>query len=643
MQFSNVRSVVILTIVAALIHGRTALGQRTWHINAANCRNGADGTEDDPLCRVQDAVFRAGEGDTVLVHPGTYKEKIFAPWGHNYTLRSTDGAEVTRLEAPPGSGYPVIRLENGEGLETLITGFTIVNEACRGCDGPGIRIKGAAATISHCVFENNAGDYGGAVDVDPGSVVIDQCRFVNNAARYWGGAVFISGGWRSKITNSEFEGNDSGDGGGACFVSNIDIENCTFMNNRTDWQGGALFVGWSTKISDCIFEGNHSIKAGGAIMSYRGTYDVRSSVFTGNLSGSVGGAIRNEDANAVIEKCVFLNNRAAYDGGAIENISSRSRILRSAFFENRAHRGGAIMENWSQSFEVTGCVFSTNEAYDYGGAIRIFDPHAAFVNNCTIVTNSAGDGGGGVAVSASDYNASTVIDVANTIIFGNTSDGVPSQVLLQTQESLPPRIWQSDIEGSGGSEAWDTSLGEDGGGNIDADPLFVAPDEDNYRLSPDSPCIDAGDNDAASGIETDIDGTERIVNDVVDMGAYEYAPEAVKVTIDVRPKNPSDPVNPSSNGVLSVAILSTEAFDARSVDPSTVQLAGAGVAVRGGSSRTMSIERDVNADQLVDLVVHVSARTLNFTSGNAKLALSGETYDGTPIYGVALVHSVGRR
>ena len=61
-----------------------------------------------------------------------------------------------------------------------------------------------------------------------------------------------------------------------------------------------------------------------------------------------------------------------------------------------------------------------------------------------------------------------------------------------------------------------------GTGNIDVDPLFVAPDS-NGHLLPDSPCIDAGDpNFVAKPNKTDIDGNPRIANGIVDMGAYEF-------------------------------------------------------------------------------------------------------------------------
>jgi len=70
---------------------------------------------------------------------------------------------------------------------------------------------------------------------------------------------------------------------------------------------------------------------------------------------------------------------------------------------------------------------------------------------------------------------------------------------------------------------------------IDADPLFVDPDNGDYRLQAGSPCIDAGDNSAVPpDITTDLDGDPRFVDDpdtadtgfgdppVVDMGAYEF-------------------------------------------------------------------------------------------------------------------------
>jgi len=63
-----------------------------------------------------------------------------------------------------------------------------------------------------------------------------------------------------------------------------------------------------------------------------------------------------------------------------------------------------------------------------------------------------------------------------------------------------------------------------GVGNITNVPLFVdTHDWSDLRLRPDSPCIDAGNNDFVWTL-TDLDGNPRILNGVVDMGAYEFVP-----------------------------------------------------------------------------------------------------------------------
>jgi hypothetical protein len=70
-----------------------------------------------------------------------------------------------------------------------------------------------------------------------------------------------------------------------------------------------------------------------------------------------------------------------------------------------------------------------------------------------------------------------------------------------------------------------------GPGSIDADPLFVAPGLGDWRPGPGSPCIDAGDGDAALG--ADLRGSARYDDPATadtgtgtptwtDMGAHEY-------------------------------------------------------------------------------------------------------------------------
>jgi hypothetical protein len=72
-----------------------------------------------------------------------------------------------------------------------------------------------------------------------------------------------------------------------------------------------------------------------------------------------------------------------------------------------------------------------------------------------------------------------------------------------------------------------TPLPEKGVRNITSAPLFVSGSgSSNLRLQPNSPCINAGNNDYVS--TTDLDGMPRIIGGTVDIGAYEYpSPQSV--------------------------------------------------------------------------------------------------------------------
>ena len=67
-----------------------------------------------------------------------------------------------------------------------------------------------------------------------------------------------------------------------------------------------------------------------------------------------------------------------------------------------------------------------------------------------------------------------------------------------------------------------------GDGMIDADPLFKDPENNNFYLIAESPCIDVGDNGAPMILEKDIEGDRRVVDSngdsivVIDMGADEF-------------------------------------------------------------------------------------------------------------------------
>ena len=111
-------------------------------------------------------------------------------------------------------------------------------------------------------------------------------------------------------------------------------------------------------------------------------------------------------------------------------------------------------------------------------------------------------------------------------------------------------------------------------------------------------------------------------------------PETIIVDIDIKPGCTPNAINLGSNGVIPVAILSTPDFDATTVNPDTVSLAGSGVAVRGKGNKSLTSQDDVNGDGLLDMIVKVETENLDpdtFQDGHA--ILTGLTTDGIEFTG----------
>jgi YVTN family beta-propeller protein len=121
--------------------------------------------------------------------------------------------------------------------------------------------------------------------------------------------------------------------------------------------------------------------------------------------------------------------------------------------------------------------------------------------------------------------------------------------------------------------------------------------------------------------------------------AYEYvlySPQfssaLVPVTIDVRPGIDPNTINLGSQGTVPVAVFSTADFDATTVDPESLTLAGAGVAT-GPDGTPLVSEEDVDGDGLADLVAQFEIQDLNLTQEDEWVILEGQTFEDIPFVG----------
>jgi parallel beta-helix repeat protein len=299
---------------------------------------------------------------------------------------------------------------------------------------------------------------------------------------------------RPTVTNCTFTSNLAGGNGGGMsndHYSSSVVSNCTFISNSADGAyglGGGMYNEHSSPtVTDCTFSGNSAYDSGGGMCNY----------FNGGPE---------------VTNCTFRGNSAGY--------------------EDLTGYGGGMANYYHSNPIVTGCTFTGNSA-DFAGGMYNYDYSNTTVTGCTFTGNSAesvfffGGNGGGM-----NNEGSSSPTVTNCIIWGNTASSGGNEIYnnYDSYDPSTPVISYCDIAGSGGSGSWDSNLGTDDGGNIDVDPLFADPngpdgivgtEDDNLRLLLFSPCIDVGDNSVVDANCPDLDGNPRIINGIVDMGAYE--------------------------------------------------------------------------------------------------------------------------
>ncbi|MBU0490223.1 MAG: DUF11 domain-containing protein [Chloroflexi bacterium] len=260
---------------------------------------------------------------------------------------------------------------------------------------------------------------------------------------------------------------------------------------------------------------------GAGYSSGGGLYNVNNSrlrlqnvVFSGNYAIN-GGGLYNAASSPTLVDVTWRGNQANSNGGGLYTDSSNPALTNGAFHGNKASSGGGA---YSAGSSAAWCnvILAGNAAGGNGGGLYT-SGGSPILTNATFASNKAGNLGGGM------YNqSSSTPRVDNSIFWGNTS---ASSVLAQKQianVSATPVVHYSLIQGALASGAWNTSLGVDGGGNVDADPAFVrfpdpGPDaawgtaDDDYgdlRLQAQSAAIDAGDNIAVPADSQDLDGDD---------------------------------------------------------------------------------------------------------------------------------------
>ncbi len=110
--------------------------------------------------------------------------------------------------------------------------------------------------------------------------------------------------------------------------------------------------------------------------------------------------------------------------------------------------------------------------------------------------------------------------------------------------------------------------------------------------------------------------------------------DEIEIDIDIKPGSYPNSINPNSKGVIPVAILTTDDFDASSADPETVVFGPL------EASAVHYAMEDVDEDGDLDMILHFRTQEVGLAEGDTEAILTGQTTDGIEIIGTDSVRIV---
>jgi len=507
--------------------------------DAAGANDGSSWT--DACACLQNALIFAQQGDEIRVAQGIYKPdqqvltgrdiRVVESGDRTVAFQLIDGVDIKGGYA--GSSGPDPNERDISLYETILSGDlngddNEVNDPCDLLTEP-TRAENSYSVVTGAVdnslldgFTISGGNANGSLQTSPGAKA--------NPSEYgWGGGIHL-------------------------IPSSVTINNCTFKSNAASGGGGGIFcvLGNGPTLNNCIFARNsggsvvrensnpYIYGGGGGMYSQGNRPTLTNCTFIANFAPTDGGGMYNIDCNATLINCIFTRNSSGIvvvegnsavfingAGGGMYNNKCNATLTNCIFTANVTKERGGGMESTQSNITLTNCTFSGNLAYNdffgsSGGGINSLGDDIIILTNCTFAQNFAQIGN----ALCDDNLGPSDIKIVNCILWGG-GEAIWHHSWDPAYDSTIT-ITYSNIQGGWPGE---------GGYNINTDPLFVDADgpdnvigteDDDLRLLPDSPCIDAGDNSAIpESVVTDAGGNPRIVNGTVDIGAYEFSIRAI--------------------------------------------------------------------------------------------------------------------
>lgn len=187
-------------------------------------------------------------------------------------------------------------------------------------------ITGNNITLKNIIFKNGQvfsaynshyNNHGGAIRINGADLTIENCKFINNKSEGFGGAISKSCG-KLEIYESSFENNkstaelfdyhNSGKGGAIINISdNLFITGSVFNKNNAS-SGGALFNQGVCEIIDSSLNDNEGLLS--SAICNNGNLKIKKTIFHKNSGGAV---VRNQEKSETkLSDCILSENKSSY-------------------------------------------------------------------------------------------------------------------------------------------------------------------------------------------------------------------------------------------------------------------------------------------------------------------------------------------
>ncbi|MHC4113953.1 MAG: right-handed parallel beta-helix repeat-containing protein, partial [Planctomycetota bacterium] len=428
-----------------------------------------------PYPTIQRAIDAAGDGDTVLVHRGTYRGAGNCDldfYNKKITVKSEDPSNPVKVAATiidcqggPNNSHRGFIFQSGENAESVLTGFTIINgyirddgqdgslSAIDGTDGLESRggailcINGSSPTIRNCIITNCLAEGGWGGNGADGGEIEPNGGNGGNAGAAYGGAIYCSAGCNPIIRS--------------CTISNCTVLPGTPGNGGSGWDGdsgppagdggdggdaddaygGAVyFEGGSTVlISSCVISDCNAVQNPVAGSAGPGGSNGGESGSAGEAASfACGGGVYYGEENLVAmnDTTVTGNSAGSEAGGIYYDVNNIIVMADCNITGNSAESGsaGGILIHHGATATLDNCDIRGNIANSYGLEYTIgygggggvwFSTGTLSLNGCNIEQNIArGPVAVGGGIYAGDFGRplEATVDINDCTISGNTAD-----------------------------------------------------------------------------------------------------------------------------------------------------------------------------------------------------------------------------